>query len=129
MSDAGTPLDDAKYIALETFKKDGTGVQTPVWTAPLDGKLVVFSEGKAWKVKRLRNNPKLRAAACDMRGGNIGTWYEGEGRIVDDSAWIARAEQAFAKKYGLVFTGMNVFAKLVGRAAKRAWIELSIGEK
>ena len=52
----GTPLDKERFISLETFKKNGDGVKTPVWSAPLDGKLVVFTAGGSYKVKRLRNN-------------------------------------------------------------------------
>ena len=35
-----TPLDDAKYISLRSYRRDGAPVDTPVWQAPLDGKLV-----------------------------------------------------------------------------------------
>src|SRR6202035_493524 len=66
--DSTPPLADAKYVNLETFKKDGNGVKTPVWAAPLDGKLVVMSAGDAFKVKRLRRDPHARVAACDVRG-------------------------------------------------------------
>src|SRR3954453_5226920 len=93
----GTPLASEKYISLETFKKDGNGVKTPVWVAPLDGKLVVFSEGQAFKVKRLRRDPRFRAAACDMRGKVRGPWYPGKGRIVEDPAEIARMLEALGK--------------------------------
>jgi hypothetical protein len=33
-------LADEKYLALTTFKRDGTAVTSPVWAAPLsDGKI------------------------------------------------------------------------------------------
>ena len=65
-------LGDARYINLESFKKDGNGVKTPVWCAPLDGHIVVFTEGEAYKVKRVRRNPKVRVAECDVRGKVLG---------------------------------------------------------
>ena len=74
---------DARYISLETFKRDGGGVKTPVWCAPLDGQIVVFTEAEAFKVKRLRRNPKIRMARCDVRGKVRGTWSSGTGRIAD----------------------------------------------
>src|SRR6478672_5297751 len=99
MSDEkGTPLDHERYINLETFKKDGNGVKTPVWAAPLDGKLVVFSEAKAYKIKRLRRDPRFRAAGCDMRGKVHGEWHAGSGRIVEDQAQIARILDALGRK-------------------------------
>ena len=49
-------LDRKPYISLVTFRRSGDAVQTPVWFAAYDGKLYVFSEADAWKVKRLRND-------------------------------------------------------------------------
>src|ERR1700729_2183968 len=54
VKDQDVPFAAERYISLETFKRDGGGVKTPVWAAPLDGALVVFSAGDSFKVKRLR---------------------------------------------------------------------------
>ena len=126
MAQTGTPLDGEKYINLETFKKDGNGVKTPVWAAPLDGKLVVFSAGDAFKVKRLRRDPRIRAAACDVRGNVRGPWYAGTGRVVEDPAHIERMLGALGKKYGWMMAVGNVMAKVAGRYKTRAYLELTI---
>ena len=126
---ASAPLSDQKYINLETFKMDGNGVKTPVWVAPLDGKLVVFSESKAFKIKRLRRNPRFRAAGCDVRGGVHGEWYEGTGRIVDDPAHVTRMLAALARKYGWLMSIGNAMARVTGRFDKRAYIELTVDGK
>ncbi len=123
---ATTPLDDERYMSLETFKKDGNGVKTPVWTAPLDGKLVVFSAGDAFKVKRLRRNPKCRVAACDVRGNVRGPWYEGTGRVVEDPAEQARMHAALRQKYGWQMRLGDLFATLTGRKQKRAFLEITL---
>ena len=80
LSDLGNP----KYIALETFRKNGEGVKTPVWTVPKDGKLLVWTQGDSWKVKRARNNPRVRVAKCDMRGNIEGAWTEGVVSSISD---------------------------------------------
>lgn len=123
-----TPLDQERYISLETFRKDGSGVKTPVWAAPLDGKLVVFTDGTSFKVKRLRNNPKVRAAGCDVRGQVIKTgWVDGTCRIVEgDSAFIERAHRALRDKYGWQLRLLDVFSRLGGRIGRRAYLELSL---
>src|SRR5271165_3970515 len=69
-----TPLDSARYINLMSFKRDGAGVETPVWAAPLDGKLVVFTNRDSYKVKRIGRNPKVRVARCNARGKLLGPW-------------------------------------------------------
>jgi PPOX class probable F420-dependent enzyme len=79
-----------KYLSLETFKKSGDGVKTPVWFAPdpsskldsNDAKLYVYTIGVSGKVKRIRNNPRVRVAPCDMRGRVIGEWLDARVEIV-----------------------------------------------
>jgi PPOX class probable F420-dependent enzyme len=127
MPPAGTPLDDERYINLETFKKDGNGVKTPVWAAPLDGRLVVFTDGTSYKVKRLRRDPRIRAAPCDVRGNVKGSWLDGTGRILDDDADKARAMAALRRKYGWQIRVLDVFSWLRRRIGRRAFLELTIG--
>ena len=80
-----------KYLNLETFKKSGgDGVKTPVWFAAepsakldsSDAKLYVYTIGVSGKVKRIRNNPRVRIAPCDMRGGLKGQWVDARAEIV-----------------------------------------------
>jgi PPOX class probable F420-dependent enzyme len=127
MPPAGTPLDDERYINLETFKKDGNGVKTPVWAAPLDGRLVVFTDGTSYKVKRLRRDPRIRAAPCDVRGTVKGAWLDGSGRILEDDADKARAMAALRRKYGWQIRVLDVFSWLGRRIGRRAFLELTIG--
>lgn len=124
--DKGTPLDNERYISLETFKKDGNGVKTPVWAAPLDGRLVIFTAGDSFKVKRLRRNDKARAAACDMRGNVRGEWHDGTCRIVEDEATQKRIHAALRKKYGWQMAIGDFFATITGRRNKRAYLELTL---
>lgn len=79
-----------KYLNLETFKKSGEGVKTPVWfaadpSAKLDSgdaKLYVYSIGVSGKVKRIRNNSNVKIAPCDMRGKLKGDWISARAEIL-----------------------------------------------
>ena len=122
-----TPVDQARYINLESFKKNGDGVKTPVWCATLsDDKIVVFSEGEAYKVKRVRNNPRVRVAQCDVRGKVLGPWFEGTARIVDDKTREAAAYAALRKKYGWQMRTLDFFSGLAGKKNKRAVLEIAL---
>ena len=90
MPDAVAQFANANYLNLETFRKSGIGVCTPVWFAQapaqsdaMSGPAVfyVYSEADAGKVKRVRNNPKVRVAPCDMRGNLRGAWVDARARI------------------------------------------------
>jgi PPOX class probable F420-dependent enzyme len=120
------PLASERYINLETFKRDGNGVKTPVWTAPLDGKLVVMSAGDAFKVKRLRRDPRARVAACDIRGNVRGPWLEATGRILEGADDVRRAHAALRAKYTWQIAVGDFFARLFGRIHKRAYLEIAV---
>ena len=52
----------AQYVALTTYRRDGTPVTTPVWAAAEGTSLYLFSNAKAGKVKRLRNSSRAAVA-------------------------------------------------------------------
>jgi uncharacterized protein len=123
---AAADLDDARYVNLLSFKRDGGEAKTPVWAAPIDGKLGIYTAGDSYKVKRIRRNPAVRVARCDVRGNLMGPWYEGTCAIVEDPARRARILEALLRKYGLQMRILNFFATLSGRAKKRVFLEVTV---
>jgi PPOX class probable F420-dependent enzyme len=119
-------LDAESYIALATFRRSGVAVVTPVWFAARDGNLYVFSAGNAGKVKRLRNDPSIRIAACNVRGTVRGVWIEGRARLLDDREQIRRASEALRRKYGWQMWLADFFSRLSGRIEGRAYLELDV---
>ena len=63
---------NARTILLTTYKRDGTAVPTPVSIAFGDGRAFFRSYDKAWKTKRLRNNPRVEFAPSTLRGKPTG---------------------------------------------------------
>src|SRR4029077_7781061 len=82
-------FEDQKYISLETFKKNGEGVKTPVWFVLHNDALYVYTEADWWKVKRIRNNPRGRVAVCNVRGRVRGPWLEATASIVEGDERLA----------------------------------------
>lgn len=115
-----------EYVSLATFRRHGAEVATPVWIAGQHGQYFVFSEGRAGKVRRLRNNPAVRLAPCDFRGRLRGEWRDGSARIVDDAATLATAYAALHGKYGWKMAIADALAKLSGRYDRRAMIEITL---
>lgn len=89
----------ARYVALTTFRRDGTPVATPVWHAPEDGTLVVFTDVDSGKVKRLRADPRVCVAACDLRGRVRGPALDATAELTD-AAGTARVLDAIRRRYG-----------------------------
>ena len=112
-----------KYLNVETFRKNGAGVATPVWFAEDGGILYIYSLANAGKVKRIRNNPRVRVMACDVRGKPKGEWVEGRARILD-AAESDQAQRLLDKKYGLIKRIGGLFSKLMKRERTTIAIEL-----
>ena len=64
-------LERETYLSLATYRRDGRSVETAVWFAAEGSSLWVFTARDSGKVKRLRNSPRSRVAACDARAQPI----------------------------------------------------------
>ena len=117
-----------KYVSLATYRRNGIEVKTPVWIAEVAPRYYVFSAGDAGKVKRIRATPRVRIAACDVRGNIRSAWLEARARIVSDPALIAQVRKALRNKYGLLIRLTDVMATITGRIRRRAYIEIEFTE-
>ena len=103
------PADDAtfdslrghKYALLVTFKRSGEGVPTPVWFGlDEEGRMYARTGRDVAKVRRIRNNPRVRVAPCTVRGKPLGPPVEGTARVVSAEE-EEHAEEALKSNYGL----------------------------
>ncbi len=121
-------LAKAQYILLTTFTKDGRPKPTPIWAA-LDkesgDRLLVITEGKSWKVKRIRNTPRVTLATCTMRGRPISEAVEGTAAVLDQSQTGA-VYDAIGSRYGILGWLFNFFSKLRGGMENNVGLELKV---
>ncbi len=117
-------LGEARYVNLQTFRKNGTGVQTPVWIARAGDELGIFTNGDSYKVKRLRRNPKIRIAKCGVGGALKGPWHDGTARVVEDEAGQKAILDALYRKYGWQMTLADWGAR-IGRT-KKDWVFVAV---
>lgn len=110
MSSEITTLSKHKYINLETYKKSGQPVRTPVWFMISDGLIFVLTTQKTGKVKRIKNNPNIRIAPCTIRGQLRGNWIDGTARFGDESE-TQNTIKLRAQKYGLRAKIIGLFIK------------------
>jgi len=94
------PFEVQNYISLETFKKNGQGVKTPVWFVLHKNAFYVYTEADSWKVKRIRNNPRVRVAVCNVRGDIKGPWLDATASLAADDERLA-ADKLLDRKYFL----------------------------
>jgi PPOX class probable F420-dependent enzyme len=112
-----------KYLNIETYRKSGVPVATPVWFAEDGGVFFIYSLANAGKVKRIRGNPRVRIMPCDVRGKPKGEWVDAEARIAD-AATAVRGHGLLNQKYGLLKRAGDVFSRL--RKRERAVITIRV---
>ncbi|BBY09911.1 PPOX class F420-dependent oxidoreductase [Mycobacterium marseillense] len=118
-------LAKAQYILLTTFTKDGRPKPTPIWAALDQDRLLVITGEKSWKVKRIRNTPRVTLATCTMNGRPTSVAVEGTAVILDKSQ-TAAVYDAIGKRYGIVGRVFNLFSKLRGGMENNVGLELKV---
>jgi len=97
-----------KYLNLETFRKNGQGVPTPIWFVEMDGVLYVRTGAESGKVKRIRNQSRVRVAPCDRMGKLYGDWMEASAHLVDGPL-VEQVNNLIKRKYGLLKALFDLF--------------------
>jgi uncharacterized protein len=123
---ANATYGNARYVALTTYRRDGRPVTTPVWAAPLEGKLYVVTAKSMGKVRRVSANSRVRFAPCNASGRSIlGEWQDGAARIVLDQARRDEAMTALQRKYGWQMSLATLVSRLRGTYNDRVVLELT----
>jgi PPOX class probable F420-dependent enzyme len=112
-----TTLADAKYLALTTFRKDGTPKLVPVW--PVDageGRVGLITSSKTWKVRRIANDARVELQPSDSRGRVTDDTepISGTAQVVDGADFHAMRVRVGAK-YGFQLKLISFFHSLPGR--------------
>ncbi|HVH15385.1 MAG TPA: PPOX class F420-dependent oxidoreductase [Candidatus Angelobacter sp.] len=88
-------------ISLETYRRNGEPVRTPVWFLEENGTLYVHTTDSTGKVRRIRRNPKVRVAPSYFRGKPKAEYIEARAELETDPGTVKEYYSQIYKKYGL----------------------------
>lgn len=108
-------FENQKYLNLETFRKTGVGVQTPVWFVQDGEALYVRTIADSGKVKRIRNCSQVNIAPCKMDGALLGDFVPALAREVTSEDIERKVDHLLDQKYGLLKKMFSVAGGLNGR--------------
>ncbi len=104
---------DQKYINLETYKKDGTPIRTPVWFVIDNDLIYVITRDTTGKVRRLKNNQDVQIVPCSFKGEPKNVWVKGKAeKIVGETA--DNIIKLRKKKYGMSARLIGLFTSQKG---------------
>jgi PPOX class probable F420-dependent enzyme len=86
-----------KYLSITSYRRDGTGVATPVWFVADGERLLVETDAESYKVKRIRHDPRVSVAKCSARGKTLSDPVEAHAAILPFD--VKRIEPMFEVKY------------------------------
>jgi PPOX class probable F420-dependent enzyme len=87
-----------KYLSVTSFRRDGTGVATPVWFVVDGERLLALTDPRSFKARRIRRNPAVEVAPCSGAGRLRGEPVLAHAAFLD-AAEIPRVERLMARKY------------------------------
>lgn len=117
----------AKYINIETYRRSGEGVKTPVWFVESSGLLFFLTRADSGKVKRLHHNSSVKVAPCKVNGEITGDWYDANVVQVESPDSMQAINTLFAQKYGTALRISMAFSKL--QKKKSIFFKVSPPEK
>jgi uncharacterized protein len=100
-SRAPSQFEGENVISLETYRKNGEPVRTPVWFLEENGILYVHTDDSTGKVKRIRRNPKVRVAPSHFRGKPKAEYIDARAELETSPETVRKFHSQIYKKYGL----------------------------
>jgi len=93
-------LDAERHMSLATFRPTGEAVPTPIWFAPLEGRLYVRTASHFKKLDRIARNSRVEIAPCTETGEVTGPTFPAVARILaEGDPVIPAAEAALEARY------------------------------
>ena len=115
-----------KYLNLETFRRSGESMKTPVWFVQDGETIYVRTVANSGKVKRIRNNGRVTIVPCKMDGTVTGTWMPAVAREIQNPEVDRKVDRLLDKKYGLMKKILTRQAAKAGR--KDTILEIILSE-
>lgn len=93
-----------KVISLETYRRNGEPVRTPVWFLEENGTLYVHTDDSTGKVKRIKRNPKVRVAPSHFMGKPKADYIDAQAELATSPDIVEKYHSNIYKKYGIQAT-------------------------
>ena len=125
---AGNQFPD-KHLSLTSFKRDGSGVATPVWFVTENGRLLVKTDAQSFMVKQVHRNATVTIAPCTASGRLRGEPTPAHAELLPQSN-IDHVDQLLVRKHRvdkvLILPLYRAMQKLRGAHAETAGVALAI---
>jgi uncharacterized protein len=119
-NDASPNLGEQKFVSLTTFKRNGSAVASPMWIVAEGEQLWAWTPADAWKVKRIRRDPRVTLTPSG-RTGKVqpgAPVIDATAEVITDAGEVTRVESLIKRKYGLEFRIVTLIETIAARGRK-----------
>ena len=124
-----------RFLSLTSFKRDGTGVATPVWFVSDGERLFALTDLHSAKVRRIRRDARVMVAPCrasgTLRGEPVEAWATVQSATPELEHVRRLLLDRYAVSYRLVMLLYRLGRRLRGRSgvADGAALAITIGSR
>lgn len=101
-----------RYLSVTTFKRDGTGVATPVWFVSDGSRLFALTDLRSAKIRRLRRNPHVLVASCRPDGKLRREPVPASAEVLTAEEDLERVQKLLLARYRLTYRVVMFFYRL-----------------
>lgn len=101
-----------RYLSVTSFKRDGTGVATPVWFVPDGRHLFALTDLHSGKVRRIRHNPRVLIASCQANGKLRSEPVPAHVEVLTATPELQRVQKLLMERYRISYRIVMLFYRL-----------------
>jgi PPOX class probable F420-dependent enzyme len=108
-----------RYLSVTSFKRDGTGVATPLWFVSDGTRLYALTDRSSAKVRRMRRNAHVLVASCRANGKLRSEPVPGRVEILVAMPDLERVQGLLMERYKLSYRLVMLIYRLGRRLRGR----------
>jgi len=101
-----------RYLSVTSYKRDGTGVATPVWFVSDGDRLFAFTDLHSPKIWRIRRNPRVLVAPCRVDGKLRGEPVPARAEVLTATAELERVQKLLLARYKISYRVVMLLYRL-----------------
>jgi PPOX class probable F420-dependent enzyme len=108
-----------RYLSVTSYKRDGTGVATPLWFVSDGGRLFALTDRHSAKVRRMRRDPRILVAPCGASGKLRGEPLPARAEVLTATPDLERVQKLLIARYRISYRIVMLFYRLGRRLRGR----------
>lgn len=108
-----------RYLSVTSFKRDGTGVATPVWFVSDGHQLFALTDLHSAKVRRIHHDPHVLVAPCRANGKLRGEPVVARVEVLSATPDLERVQKLMIERYKLSYRLVMLMYRLGRRVRGR----------